>query len=138
MPNHLAMRYLPASALFIALLATACAPSDPPAPALRGTYNGTFQRQDAAGNGPVSRVSLVFSDSTWTGESQTAKYPALCRGTYKVNGTKVIFANACFWTAEFDWTLILSKEYKLKVMGEELELSRENSSSRDVYRLKLQ
>ena len=133
------MRHFLAAALSMLLLTTACTKTDQPLPTLSGTYVGTFQRQDAAGTGPVSQVSLTFAGATWSGTSQMPKYPALCNGTYKVTGADgITFANACFWTAEFDWTLILSERQKLIVRGDEVEFIREWGSHHDVYKLRKQ
>lgn len=122
--------------LCLALLAISCKKTSPDLVIPEGTYVGTFQRL-TAGGGQLSNVTITFSGNDWTGQSQFAKYPALCHGTYQVNGGYgVTFENACFWTAEFDWTLILSQAYKLKIAGNTLEISRDyNGSSRDIYKL---
>jgi hypothetical protein len=101
-----------------------------------GTYVGTFQRL-TAGGGQISNVTITFSANNWTGQSQLAKYPALCHGTYKTSGADyVVFENACPWTAEFDWTLILSGEYKLNANGDTIEISRNyNGAFKDIYKL---
>ena len=101
-----------------------------------GTYVGTFQRITSTG-GEISKVTITFSANNWTGQSQFAKYPALCRGTYKVNSAdKITFENTCPWTAEFDWTLILSQDYKIKMVGSDIEISRDyNVAYKDIYKL---
>lgn len=133
------MRCSPTATLWILLLTTGCTTPDPPVPTLSGTYSGTFQRQDAAGNGPLAQVSLIFAGATWTGTGQVSRYPGLCNGTYEVTGAESItFKNACMWTADFDWTLILSQNYKLAVKGGDVELSRKQGASQDIYKLKKQ
>lgn len=99
-----------------------------------GTYVGTFQRLTSTG-GQISNVTITFSANNWTGQSQFAKYPALCHGTYKANGAdNVTFENVCFWTAEFDWTLILSRDYKIKIFSNNVEISRDyNGVFKDIY-----
>ena len=101
-----------------------------------GTYIGTFQRQTSSG-GPISSVTITFSGNSWTGQSQFAKYPALCNGTYNAKGADSInFENACPWTAEFDWTLILSHDYKINILGKNIELSKDyNGMFKDIYHL---
>lgn len=42
-----------------------------------GNYIGIFER-----NGNTSNVEVTFNNGTWTGESETVKFPALCNGTY--------------------------------------------------------
>jgi len=107
-----------------------------------GTYFGTFQRTGPDADGQIANVSLTFHSGVWFGESDLEKYPALCRGTYKVDGNKLIFINECAWTAEFDWSLILSGEYSFVLEGDSLTFSKEianptNSSSVDIYKLAL-
>jgi hypothetical protein len=124
-------------ALFCSILfAISCKKTNPDSLILEGTYAGTFQRL-TSGGGQISNVTMTFSSNNWTGQSQYAKYPALCHGTYTINGTgKVTFENACPWTAEFDWTLILSQDYKIKVTGNNIEISRDyNGSYTDIYKL---
>jgi len=129
------MRCLSPALLLLATLATACKKPNPPVAALDGTYSGTFQRQ-YAGSGQVSRVTLVFSSATWTGISQTPKYPGLCNGTYRISrDNKITFTNACFWTADFDWSLTLSQEYELRLTGNNVEIVRNSPPYRDVYTL---
>ncbi|SFP75312.1 hypothetical protein [Hymenobacter arizonensis] len=133
--------------LSLLLLVTACTKSDQPVPTpsdtykgtstLSGTYKGTFQRNNASSSGQISQVSLTFADAKWTGTSQIQKYPALCSGTYEVSSSnEITFVNACIWTAEFDWTLILSGKYTLVMKDDELELSKTTGSSQDIYRLR--
>ena len=102
-----------------------------------GTYKGTFQRQ-VSGNGQISTITINFNSGIWTGQSQIAKYPALCSGSYKTNSdSEIIFQNACVWTAEFDWTLILSDTFKIKTVGDSLELVKNNNNnSIDIYKLR--
>jgi len=99
-----------------------------------GIYIGTFQRQLAFGGGDVVQVSINFDSDTWTGSSSNNKYPALCNGTYVINGQKIIFSNKCVWTADFDWTLILTGEYNFTVNGNQLTISRDYSGpTTDAY-----
>ena len=101
-----------------------------------GTYNGTFQRQSSNG-GQISTVTIIFSANNWSGQSQFEKYPALCHGTYQTKGIDSIhFENACPWTADFDWRFILSKKYKIKIIGNNIEISRDyNGVLKDIYNL---
>ena len=100
-----------------------------------GIYSGTFQRLTDTG-GQVSNVTMRFSFHNWAGQSDVQKYPALCNGTYKENSDSITFVNVCFWTADFDWSLILNGNYKINLTGSELELTRSyNGLYTDVYKL---
>ena len=118
---------------FLLLVIGGCQKSTP-LPELDGTYTGTFQREPG---GQIAQVSLLFSGKEYSGTSQIRKYPALCTGTYEVTSdNKIKFTNDCIWTAEFDWTLILSGEYNLRVKGDTVEMVRQRGTERDIYRLR--
>ncbi|MBJ6109947.1 hypothetical protein JAO73_13070 [Hymenobacter sp. BT523] len=127
------MRFSLFSAVYFLLPITSCQKSTP-TPDLNGTYTGTFQRQ-SGGGGQVSQVSLTFSGGKWSGNSQIPKHPGLCSGTYDVIGKRITFTNICYWTADFDWSLILSDEYDLNVSGNVVEITKQAPSYKDVYRL---
>lgn len=126
--------------LFILLLTTfinaSCKKTNIPSQIPNGTYQGTFQRQ-TSGGGQISNVTITFLDNNWTGQSEFAKYPALCSGTYLQTGIDSIgFENNCPWTAEFDWSLILSQRYKIIISGKNLEVTRNyNNAYTDIYKL---
>ncbi len=100
------------------------------------TYKGTFQRKlDTYGN--ISNVQLNFSSGKFSGASDQGKYPGICNGTFSIRGDSIEFMNACVWTAEFDWSLILGGRYAVKQNGNDLRLSRKymNGKYEDVYLL---
>jgi hypothetical protein len=100
-----------------------------------GTYKGTFQRLHN-GNGDISNVTITFSAKNWQGQSDVGRYPALCNGSYTMNGEIIHFANACMWTADFDWTLILNGDYKFSSKGNSIEIWRYAANGdKDVYKL---
>jgi hypothetical protein len=131
------MKYIIFAALTLTILISSCEKKDTGTDYLikNGTYVGTFQRK-VSGTGPISNVTLTFNSGNWTGESQYAKYPALCHGTYITTPGQISFENSCVWTADFDWTLILSFDYKLLVSGNNIEISRDyNGAFTDIYNL---
>lgn len=112
--------------------------SNPP----QGTYIGTFQRISPHYDSQVSNVILSFFGGKWSGQSDISKYPALCSGAFTVTENYFDFTNACAWTAEFDWSLILSGEYEYQLTGDSLILFKYNTipksnSNCDIYRLAL-
>jgi hypothetical protein len=86
-----------------------------------GNYIGVFDR-----DGNTSNVELSLNNGTWTGESETEKFPALCRGNYSISGNVIVFENECFWTAEFDWSLILRDDWSYSLNGNALVLTKPN------------
>ena len=130
------MRHILSTLLCLAIFAVSCKKTISDYLILEGTYVGTFQRLTLSG-GQISNVTITFSSNNWTGQSQFAKYPALCHRTYNAKGTnEITFENSCPWTAEFDWTLILSQDYKIKIIGNDIEISRDyNGTYKDIYKL---
>ena len=104
-----------------------------------GVYKGTFYRTSPTADWMVSNVTLTLDNGSYTGESDIAKYPAICRGSYTVSGQSVEFTNECPWTAEFDWTFILSGSFKIAFNGSEITLTRVyDANTFDTYKLKRQ
>jgi hypothetical protein len=117
------------------LISSSCKKASTPPLIPDGVYKGTFQRQTLTG-GPMSTISITFSGNTWSGQGELEKYPALCNGTYLVTGADSIHVeNSCAWTAEFDWSLILSHNYRINISGNNIELTRTYTSYRDIYKL---
>lgn len=106
-----------------------------PAKITDGVYVGTFQRKLSRADNQTANITIIFSSNQWTGTSDMVKYPALCHGTYSIKGDTIVFENECAWTAEFDWSLILSGKYVIKNSGgTTIEFSRDyRSSTGDIY-----
>jgi len=99
-----------------------------------GTYVGTFQRQIVWTETDTANITLTFSGNQWSGSSNFEKYPALCHGTYSIDGDTIIFENECGWTAEFDWTLIFAGKYLLTKTGKTVGFSKDyRSATADTY-----
>jgi hypothetical protein len=106
---------------------------------LNGEYTGTFQRKLSWSNSSISNITLTFQFDKWSGSSDIIKYPALCRGTFSIVGDSIVFVNECAWTAEFDWSLILSGKYKIERHGDQIEFYRNYRSMvgnfKDLYKI---
>ena len=105
---------------------------------IEGTYVGTFHRSSPTTKWDGSSVALVFENGAFSGSSSSPKYPAICEGTYTITGTHGIdFTETCVWTADFDWSFILSGRYDVNYVGDELIISRSyGDQTYDTYRLK--
>lgn len=90
-----------------------------------GTYTGTFQREFVGALNDTANITLSFVSDQWSGSGDRMKYPALCHGTYSIDGDTIIFVNDCAWTAEFDWSLILAGKYTLKQSGNTIEFTKD-------------
>ncbi|CDF79487.1 conserved hypothetical protein [Formosa agariphila KMM 3901] len=115
--------------LLIGLLVTAfaCHTDDDMLSDLEGTYVGIFERE-----GITSQVELDFDNGTYIGESDTDRFPAICHGTYNIANNSLHFENLCYWTADFDWTLILYNNWTFTLEDNVLILT---NSIGDTYTL---
>lgn len=91
---------------------------------LNGAYTGTFYRMGPNTDYEVANVTLFFCADGFKGGSSIAKYPAICQGNYKLLGHSIEFNNTCFWTADFDWSYILSGTFNISIKGDEILLKR--------------
>ncbi|MDG1194002.1 MAG: hypothetical protein P8N27_00680 [Polaribacter sp.] len=98
-----------------------------PQPEINGEYIGIFER-----NGNTSNVELNFTNGIYSGESETVKFPAICNGNYSISNNSIEFENVCPWTADFDWTLILSENWNYTLESNNLIMTKSNG---DKYTL---
>lgn len=91
---------------------------------LDGHYKGEFTISSSTGS-QTSQVDLNFESGTFTGTSSNNKLPALGTGAFRLQGSDIQFTNASFWTADFDWNLILDGAYKIKTTSNTITLTRE-------------
>lgn len=114
--------------LLVAMLG--CNQDDENLQTLNGTYIGIFER-----DGEVADVELTLDNGTYQGQGEHPKFPAICRGTYTLSGNKITFVNTCAWTANFDWTLILSGEWQFALNNKVLIMT---NAAGDRYTLNRQ
>ena len=103
---------------------------------LSGRFMGTFYRT----NNDTVNVTLTLTGNNFEGISDRVKYPAICNGTFSTtkngNDHKISFDNACAWTADFDWSLILDGEYDLIFNPDKsVTIVRHSFASSDYYTL---
>ena len=101
-----------------------------------GVYKGIYYRTTPWND--TSVVTLTISGNQYSGSSDSTRYPAICKGTFRIDNGKIKFENSCAWTADFDWTLILGGEYQYKNNNGKIEFSREYNGIvyyKDVYQL---
>ncbi len=104
----------------------------------QGTYKGQFIRSSPLARYAPSDVTITFAGNTFTGESEKPNYPAIGKGTFKVNGQDIVFTNDVMWTAEFDWSYILKDKWELNMIGDKLEMTKKVGDTTDHYSLTLQ
>lgn len=103
-----------------------------------GLYSGTFTRTGPGLPGTEASVSLTIDKGTFNGESNMVQYPAICHGTFTRSGDSIFFVNECVWTANFDWTLVLSEGYKITKDNTDVLIVREYENGIvDTYRISI-
>jgi hypothetical protein len=110
----------------IALLALVlvCCQTDPgliKADQLIGTYKGIFIRDS-----DTASVEIKITEMSLTGSSDRTTFPAICTATYIIEGNNITFENTCFWTANFDWSLILDGLWQYQLINEHLTFTHKN------------
>ena len=97
-------------------------------PIEEGTFSGTFTvkyfvdmpKSWGSGSG---KTTLELKDGKFTCTGNPGFIPAGGSGTYSINDDKIVFVDKNFWTANFDWNLILNGEYDFKFDGKRLKIS---------------
>ena len=93
---------------------------------IQGEYRGTFER-----NNNISNVFLNINNNAFIGEvdGENIQTPRICNGTYVITINNIIFANSCFWTADFDWSLILKGAWQYQIRNNTLTMIKENGDT---------
>ncbi|MFT6054322.1 MAG: hypothetical protein ACJAS3_001208 [Roseivirga sp.] len=103
-----------------------------------GTYTGYFNRAGPLIKTIQSEITISLKSGSFQGTSNVKNYPAICSGTYTVEGNQIEFTNSCFFTADFDWTYILNGSFKATISGNELILVKDYGDGvSDTYQVSL-
>ena len=74
---------------------------------LDGEYVGTFIRDTT-----VTNITLQLDSNKFNGTSNVEYFPAIGGGTFTIiDNDSIEFNDKNFWTADFDWTLILKNKW---------------------------
>lgn len=100
---------------------------------LEGKYEGaftvTYENESKSG-----LVILELKDGKYNSSANADRIPAGGSGNYVLAGDKIIFEDMNYWTAEFDWSLILNGEYSYQLKGSKLTRYRIQDGDRNyVY-----
>jgi len=91
-------------------------------PIEEGTYSGTFTVTYSSGK-KFGTTTIKLENGEYICTSNPDRIPAGGSGNYSVHKNKIIFNDVNFWTADFDWNLILSGEYDYTFDGKKLKIS---------------
>jgi hypothetical protein len=100
---------------------------------LAGTYHGTFYRMQNNVRVLESTVTVTFDNGVFSGNSSDRNSPAICNGSYATAESEINFENKCMFTADFDWTLILSGKFAITKSDDAIILSKEKDAGNGDY-----
>ncbi|MEK6153975.1 hypothetical protein WIW50_11970 [Flavobacteriaceae bacterium 3-367] len=130
-------KFFPVLLIGLLLLTLGCNSDDGTNPNnINGTYDGIFTVQYKNGEAHSNPVTVNFASGKFSSSSGPGRFPAGGSGTFTVQKSVVLFSDENFWTAEFDWGLILNGTYDYSIRGDELVLSRD-SNDVGLYRYEL-
>ncbi len=100
-----------------------------------GDYTGTFTvKYDSETK--TGSTKLELKDGKYHCTSDSGKIPAGGSGTYSIDKGIITFIDKNFWTADFDWNLILNGEYKYSFNGKKLKIwAKKNNVGHYEYNL---
>ena len=87
-----------------------------------GTYSGTFTVTYSSGK-QTGTVKLILENGMYLCSGNADFIPAGGFGTYSIKNDVIVFVDENFWTANFDWNLILKGEYGYSFNGKKLKFS---------------
>jgi hypothetical protein len=89
---------------------------------LNGEYEGIFtvEYNSQTYSNPVT---VSFNSGQFLSSSGPNRFPAGGSGKYEVLKNTIEFTDENFWTADFDWNLILNGSYDYSIKGNELVFS---------------
>lgn len=103
-----------------------------------GKYEGVFivvYNDEQTFSNPVR---ITFDGELFSSSAGPERIPAGGNGTFEVRGNEVEFIDENFWTADFDWGLILSGTYTISETRTQIELVKKQNEGDGYYQYKLQ
>jgi hypothetical protein len=97
-------------------------------PLIDGTYTGTFKVIYTSGT-QTGITKITFGEGIYSCLGNGNFIPAGGSGIYIQEENKITFKDSNFWTANFDWNLILSGSYDYSFNGENLKIYIKRSSN---------
>ncbi|HEX6192209.1 MAG TPA: hypothetical protein VFZ42_07585 [Chitinophagaceae bacterium] len=118
--------------ILLAVLFFSCEKTESASYSLGGNYLGIFSRTGM----DTTQVSLFFDQNRFEGFSSRTNYPAICGGTFTLEDNTIQFTDSCAWTANFDWSLILSGAYNISISDGTVRIWKTNGAITDEYLLR--
>lgn len=102
-----------------------------------GTYKGTFTVTYSSGT-QTGQTTLEIKNGVFTCTGNSSRIPAGGSGAFSVNKRTIAFSDKNFWTADFDWNLILNGDYNYTFNGSKLKLTKSSNGGTGYYEYDLE
>ena len=112
-------------------------------PIMEGKYSGTFtvkyfvEMPSTWGTGS-GKTTIELKNGKFTCTGNPNRVPAGGSGSYSISDGKIKFEDENFWSADFDWGLILSGKYDYTFDGKKLKISAKYENAHYEYDLERQ
>jgi hypothetical protein len=104
---------------------------------LNGNYSGIFTVEYLNGDTFSNPVTVSFNEEkNYQSSGNDDYFPAGGNGTYEKSNSTIEFYDINYWTANFDWNLILGGEYEYSKSGNELIITA-NRTEFGLYKYEL-
>lgn len=87
-----------------------------------GTYKGTFTVTYSSGT-ETGEMTLELKSGKFSCSGNSNRIPAGGSATFSSDNYNMTFKDENYWTADFDWNLILSGQYDYAFDGKKLTIS---------------
>ncbi|MFK7953269.1 MAG: hypothetical protein AB8B73_10525 [Ekhidna sp.] len=84
-------------------------------PTLEGEYEGMFTVEYKNGNIFSNPVTITFNSNNYTSSKGESFFPAGGEGSFEIGNDRITFSDTNYYTANFDWNLILNGEYDIEL-----------------------
>jgi hypothetical protein len=107
-------------------------------PIVNGVYEGVFTLTSPNGTF-TGNTTLELNNNRFVASGNSNRIPAGGSGNFHLSADrqKITFQDENFWTADFDWSLILTGKFEYSFDGEMLEFTRSNDDGSTVQRYQL-
>ena len=89
----------------------------------KGTFTVTYGQAKQSG-----QTTIELKNGKYTCSGNSDRIPAGGSGTYSFDNGKITFNDENFWTANFDWNLILSGQYDYTFYGKKLKITADKNN----------
>ena len=104
---------------------------------LKGSYSGIFTVNYYNGNTISNEVTINFFEDAYSSTTGPDRIPAGGQGIYTISDDEITFQDSLYYTADFDWNLILAGAYEISHTETEIIIQKDREDI-GLYEYRLQ